>query len=40
MQWTEVLEAVRVVEVAGRRDIEVRGVQYDARWDYRWKSVY
>jgi UDP-N-acetylmuramoyl-L-alanyl-D-glutamate--2,6-diaminopimelate ligase len=31
MQWTEVLEAVRVVEVAGRRDIEVRGVQYDSR---------
>ena len=31
MQWSEVIAAVRVVEVAGRRDIEVRGVQYDSR---------
>jgi UDP-N-acetylmuramoyl-L-alanyl-D-glutamate--2,6-diaminopimelate ligase len=31
MRWSEVVAAVRVVEVAGRRDIEVRGVQYDSR---------
>jgi UDP-N-acetylmuramoyl-L-alanyl-D-glutamate--2,6-diaminopimelate ligase len=31
MQWSDVIAAVRVVETAGRRDIEVRGVQYDSR---------
>jgi UDP-N-acetylmuramoyl-L-alanyl-D-glutamate--2,6-diaminopimelate ligase len=31
MQWSEVIAAVRVIETAGRRDIEVRGVQYDSR---------
>lgn len=31
MQWNELVAAVRVVETAGRRDIEVRGVQYDSR---------
>lgn len=31
MKWSEAIAAVRVVEVAGRRDIEVRGVQYDSR---------
>ena len=31
MQWSEAVGAVRVVEVAGRRDVEVRGVQYDSR---------
>jgi UDP-N-acetylmuramoyl-L-alanyl-D-glutamate--2,6-diaminopimelate ligase len=31
MQWNDVIAAVRVVEVAGRRDIEVRGVHYDSR---------
>jgi UDP-N-acetylmuramoyl-L-alanyl-D-glutamate--2,6-diaminopimelate ligase len=31
MQWSEVIAAVSVVETAGRRDIEVRGVQYDSR---------
>jgi UDP-N-acetylmuramoyl-L-alanyl-D-glutamate--2,6-diaminopimelate ligase len=31
MQWSEVVAAVRVVETAGRRDVEVRGVQYDSR---------
>ena len=31
MQWNDVIAAVRVVETAGRRDVEVRGVQYDSR---------
>ncbi len=31
MQWSEARAAVRTVEVAGRGDIEVRGVQYDSR---------
>jgi UDP-N-acetylmuramoyl-L-alanyl-D-glutamate--2,6-diaminopimelate ligase len=31
MQWSEAIAAVRVIETAGRRDIEVRGVQYDSR---------
>jgi UDP-N-acetylmuramoyl-L-alanyl-D-glutamate--2,6-diaminopimelate ligase len=31
MQWSEAIAAVSVVETAGRRDIEVRGVQYDSR---------
>jgi UDP-N-acetylmuramoyl-L-alanyl-D-glutamate--2,6-diaminopimelate ligase len=31
MQWSEVIAAVRVIETAGRRDIDVRGVQYDSR---------
>jgi UDP-N-acetylmuramoyl-L-alanyl-D-glutamate--2,6-diaminopimelate ligase len=31
MQWSEAIASVRLVEMAGRRDIEVRGVQYDSR---------
>src|ERR1700723_2591511 len=31
MLWNDVIAAVRVVETAGRRDIDVRGVQYDSR---------
>src|SRR6202789_395188 len=31
MLWNDVIAAVRVVETAGRCDIEVRGVQYDSR---------
>ncbi len=31
MQWSEVIAAVRVIETTGRRDIDVRGVQYDSR---------
>jgi UDP-N-acetylmuramoyl-L-alanyl-D-glutamate--2,6-diaminopimelate ligase len=31
MRWSEVIATVRVIETAGRRDIEVRGVQYDSR---------
>ncbi|MGA7158870.1 MAG: UDP-N-acetylmuramoyl-L-alanyl-D-glutamate--2,6-diaminopimelate ligase [Acidobacteriaceae bacterium] len=31
MRWSEAVAAVRVVEIAGRGDIEVRGVQYDSR---------
>jgi UDP-N-acetylmuramoyl-L-alanyl-D-glutamate--2,6-diaminopimelate ligase len=31
MQWSEAIAAVSVVETAGRRDIAVRGVQYDSR---------
>jgi UDP-N-acetylmuramoyl-L-alanyl-D-glutamate--2,6-diaminopimelate ligase len=31
MQWSEAIAAVSVVETAGRRDIEVRGVLYDSR---------
>ncbi len=31
MQWSQVLAAVRVIETSGRRDIDVRGVQYDSR---------
>jgi len=31
MKWSEAIAAVRVIETAGRRDIEVRGVQYDSR---------
>jgi UDP-N-acetylmuramoyl-L-alanyl-D-glutamate--2,6-diaminopimelate ligase len=31
MQWSEVIAVVRVVEIAGRRDIDVHGVQYDSR---------
>jgi UDP-N-acetylmuramoyl-L-alanyl-D-glutamate--2,6-diaminopimelate ligase len=31
MQWSEALAAVRVVQVSGRGDVHVRGVQYDSR---------
>jgi UDP-N-acetylmuramoyl-L-alanyl-D-glutamate--2,6-diaminopimelate ligase len=31
MRWSDAVAAVRVVEMAGRRDVEVRGVQYDSR---------
>jgi UDP-N-acetylmuramoyl-L-alanyl-D-glutamate--2,6-diaminopimelate ligase len=31
MQWSEAVGAVGVIEIAGRRDIGVRGVQYDSR---------
>jgi UDP-N-acetylmuramoyl-L-alanyl-D-glutamate--2,6-diaminopimelate ligase len=31
MQWSEAVAAVRTVEVAGRGDVEVCGVQYDSR---------
>jgi UDP-N-acetylmuramoyl-L-alanyl-D-glutamate--2,6-diaminopimelate ligase len=31
MRWSEAVADVRAVEMAGRRDIEVRGVQYDSR---------
>jgi len=31
MQWSDVIATVRVIEGSGRRDIEVRGVQYDSR---------
>ena len=31
MQWDEVVAAVRVIQTAGRRDIKVRGAQYDSR---------
>ena len=31
MRWNDAVAAVRVVEMAGRRDIDVRGVQYDSR---------
>jgi UDP-N-acetylmuramoyl-L-alanyl-D-glutamate--2,6-diaminopimelate ligase len=31
MTWREAIAAVRVLEVAGRGDIEVRGAQYDSR---------
>jgi UDP-N-acetylmuramoyl-L-alanyl-D-glutamate--2,6-diaminopimelate ligase len=31
MQWSEAVAAVQVIETAGRRDIAVRGVQYDSR---------
>ncbi len=31
MRWNEAVADVRVVEMAGRLDIEVRGVQYDSR---------
>ena len=31
MRWSEAIAAVRVVETAGRDDIDVRGVQYDSR---------
>jgi UDP-N-acetylmuramoyl-L-alanyl-D-glutamate--2,6-diaminopimelate ligase len=31
MQWSEAIADVRVIETAGRRDIHVRGVQYDSR---------
>jgi UDP-N-acetylmuramoyl-L-alanyl-D-glutamate--2,6-diaminopimelate ligase len=31
MQWSEAIAAVSLVESAGRRDIDVRGVQYDSR---------
>jgi UDP-N-acetylmuramoyl-L-alanyl-D-glutamate--2,6-diaminopimelate ligase len=31
MQWSEAVAAVRVIQVSGRGDIEVRGVQYDSR---------
>ena len=31
MQWSEAIAAVRVMDISGRRDIDVRGVQYDSR---------
>jgi UDP-N-acetylmuramoyl-L-alanyl-D-glutamate--2,6-diaminopimelate ligase len=31
MKWSEAVAAVRVIETAGRGDVEVRGVQYDSR---------
>jgi UDP-N-acetylmuramoyl-L-alanyl-D-glutamate--2,6-diaminopimelate ligase len=31
MRWSEVASAVRGAELAGRGDVEVRGVQYDSR---------
>jgi UDP-N-acetylmuramoyl-L-alanyl-D-glutamate--2,6-diaminopimelate ligase len=31
MQWSKARAAVKTIEVAGRADIEVRGVQYDSR---------
>jgi UDP-N-acetylmuramoyl-L-alanyl-D-glutamate--2,6-diaminopimelate ligase len=31
MQWSDVIAAVGLVQIAGRGDIEVRGVQYDSR---------
>ncbi|QMV18126.1 UDP-N-acetylmuramoyl-L-alanyl-D-glutamate--2,6-diaminopimelate ligase [Granulicella sp. 5B5] len=31
MKWSEAVAAVRTVEVAGRGDVDVRGVQYDSR---------
>src|SRR5580698_7967524 len=31
MQWVEAISGVRVIEVAGSRAIDVRGVQYDSR---------
>jgi UDP-N-acetylmuramoyl-L-alanyl-D-glutamate--2,6-diaminopimelate ligase len=31
MKWCDVLSAVRTLEVAGRGDVDVRGVQYDSR---------
>jgi UDP-N-acetylmuramoyl-L-alanyl-D-glutamate--2,6-diaminopimelate ligase len=31
MRWSEAIAAVNVVEIAGRGDVEVRGVQYDSR---------
>jgi UDP-N-acetylmuramoyl-L-alanyl-D-glutamate--2,6-diaminopimelate ligase len=31
MKWSEAVAAVRVIEVSGRGDVEVRGVQYDSR---------
>jgi len=31
MEWGEAISGVRVVDAAGRRDIAVRGVQYDSR---------
>jgi UDP-N-acetylmuramoyl-L-alanyl-D-glutamate--2,6-diaminopimelate ligase len=31
MRWSEAIAATNVVEIAGRGDVEVRGVQYDSR---------
>jgi UDP-N-acetylmuramoyl-L-alanyl-D-glutamate--2,6-diaminopimelate ligase len=31
MRWSEAIQAVRGAEIAGRSDVEVRGVQYDSR---------
>ena len=31
MRWSEARAAIRTIEVAGRADVEVRGVQYDSR---------
>ncbi len=31
MQWNEAIAEVRVIQVSGRGDVEVRGVQYDSR---------
>lgn len=31
MKWSEAVAAVRTVQVAGRGDVDVRGVQYDSR---------
>ena len=31
MQWSEARAAIQTIEVAGRTDVEVRGVQYDSR---------
>jgi UDP-N-acetylmuramoyl-L-alanyl-D-glutamate--2,6-diaminopimelate ligase len=31
MRWSDAIAAVKVVEIAGRGDVQVRGVQYDSR---------
>ena len=31
MEWGEAISGVRVIETSGRRDVDVRGVQYDSR---------
>ncbi len=31
MQWMEAIKAIRTIDISGRQDIEVRGVQYDSR---------
>jgi UDP-N-acetylmuramoyl-L-alanyl-D-glutamate--2,6-diaminopimelate ligase len=31
MRWSDAVKAVGTIQVAGRQDIDVRGVQYDSR---------
>ena len=31
MQWSKAIAAVRVIEISGRQDVDVHGVQYDSR---------